>query len=334
MQRIPNADTRKPGRVCLWPGCGTKLSTYNAEDYCSLHQSGEHPDDELVAKRFSSLFAAGRVLLTAGIAEEDLIISTLAFANWVSEPAGQRIEAARDDFDALKDNPDSRENFARRFYGKFRGLVPEDVLGDVFVVRRVPIFVETLQRKAGAPDEEIEIDVFMRSVKPGDVADLYERELLRQQMAYDPSNGGSFRWQFQSTYLSITVGPDEVSLHEAGWPVFPPPQLVGELYGALKGSTHSKKFRGFAYALGGRQSGNASLPANLIPACLVWYLRNYGQIKERRRLATLVNRYLLKGCGVPEVGVGPDHAIWRNADEVAKEILRVEESLRMGLATR
>jgi hypothetical protein len=111
-------------------------------------------------------------------------------------------------------------------------------------------------------------------------------------------------------------------------PVFPPSQLVAAQYESLKGSVNSRKFRGFAYALGGRQSGPAASPDNLIPACVAWYLRETGGISDKHRLARLLNQHLLAPCGKRDVGETSDNAIWKNIDKVADSIMRVELALQ------
>jgi hypothetical protein len=110
--------------------------------------------------------------------------------------------------------------------------------------------------------------------------------------------------------------------------MFPPPQLIGELYESLKGSVNSKRFRGFAYALEGRQSGPAASPDNVIPACVAWYLRERGRISDKHRLARLINQHLLAPCGRREIGVTSDNAIWRTIEKVADSIMRVELALQ------
>jgi hypothetical protein len=93
---------------------------------------------------------------------------------------------------------------------------------------------------------------------------------------------------------------------------------------------HPRRFRGVAYALGGRQSGHAASADNLIPACVGWYLREPGRISDKHRLARLLNLYLLAPCGKRQIGVSPDDAIWRNIDKVANSIKRAELALQKG----
>ena len=112
--------------------------------------------------------------------------------------------------------------------------------------------------------------------------------------------------------------------------MFPPPQLVAELYRSLKGSVHSKRFRGFAYALEGRQSGPTASPDNLILACVAWYLREWGGINDKHRLARLINQHVLEPCGKRLIGVTSDNAIWKKTsiEKVADSIKRVELALQ------
>jgi hypothetical protein len=182
--------------------------------------------------------------------------------------------------------------------------------------------------------------VFMRSVTTDEVAEHYERWLVEEGLAYDESSQGTFGWRGSDACLAMTVGSGK-ELNEGQvarmslsgrQPVFPPPQLVAALYESLKGSVNSRRFRGFAYALGGRQSGRAASPDNLIPACVAWYLRETGGISDKPRLARLLNQHLLAPCGKTYIGVTSDNAVWKNIDKVADSIMRVELALQKGWA--
>ncbi len=168
------------------------------------------------------------------------------------------------------------------------------------------------------------------------MAELYEHQLNEEGLAYDKSSRGTFSWEFSNAHLVMTVGPGkelnegQVSRFSSSGRqlMFPPPQLVAEVYSSLKGSVNPPKFRGFAYALGGRQSGPPASPDKLIPACVAWYLRESGGISDKHRLASLINQHLLKPCRKREIGVTSDNAIWDDIDKVADPIKRVELALQ------
>jgi len=285
---------------------------------------------------FSELLRVARVLFANNVAEEERIIPTLAFANRAS--ALSELKSLRDQFAKIEDNGAVREQFSTDFYQRFRGLMPVAVSDEVLILRRVPMFLNAVTYSGATVVKEVVIDVFRRSVKPEEVAERYERWLVAENLAYDESDQGTFSWAFADAYLAMTVAPGK-ELNEgqvARFPssgrqlMFPPPQLVAELYRSLKGSVHRNRFRGLAYALEGRQSGHPTSPNNLIPACVAWYLREPGGISNKHKLARLINQHLLAPCGEKEIGVTSDYAIWKNIDKVANSIKRVELALQKG----
>jgi hypothetical protein len=289
---------------------------------------------------FSELFRVARVLFANNVAEEEQIIPTLAFANRASTLS--ELKALRDQFAKIEDNGALREQFSADFYQRFRGLMPVAVSDEVLILRRVPMFVNAVRYSGATVVKEVVIDVFMRSVTPDEVAERYERWLVEEGLAYEKSSQGTFGWEFSDFYLAMTVGSGrELNAGQVArmslsgrQPVFPPPLLVAALYESLKGSVNSRRFRGFAYALGGRQSGRAASPDNLIPACVAWYLREPGGISEKHRLASLLNQHLLAPCGKRDVGVTSDNALWKNIDKVADSIKRVELAMQKSWSPR
>jgi hypothetical protein len=312
-----------------------------AEHWEQLHKEGSiavfSPADEPALppeEVFDKLFRAARVLFANHVTEEDLIIPTLAFVNRAS--ALPELQTVRDRFAKIENSLEFREQFSNDFYQRFKGLVPVSVSDGILVLRRVPIYMDVAMYPGSTVIKEIVIDVFRRSVKPGEVAEHYERLLMQQGLGSDKSSEGVFSWGFSDAYLAMTVGPGK-QLNEGQVVrrsfsgrqlMFPPPQLIGELYESLKGSVNSKRFRGFAYALEGRQSGPAASPDNVIPACVAWYLRERGRISDKHRLARLINQHLLAPCGRREIGVTSDNAIWRTIEKVADSIMRVELALQ------
>lgn len=115
--------------------------------------------------------------------------------------------------------------------------------------------------------------MFLRSVKPEVIAEHYRQALIREGIPYGESNAGSFDWDFPGVCFSMTFHPgNKLNAGKArrfsargAQVTFPPPELLAELYAGLKGSVNKQRFRGFAYALGGRQSGKPAWPDNPIP---------------------------------------------------------------------
>jgi hypothetical protein len=287
---------------------------------------------------FSELLRAARVLFANNVTEEERLIPTLAFANRAS--ALPELKALRDQFAEIEDDGALRKQFSADFYQRFRGLMPVAVLDEVLILRRVPMFLNAVTYPGATAVKEVVIDVFMRSVKPEEVAERYERWLVEENLAYEESNKGTFSWAFADAYLTMTVAPGK-ELNEGQVArfsssgrqlMFPPPQLVAGFYESLRGSVHRKRFRGFAYALEGRQSGHPRSADKLIPACVAWYLRWYlrelGGISNKHKLARLINQHLLTPCGKEEIGATSDNAIWENIDKVANSIMRVDLALQ------
>jgi hypothetical protein len=330
--------------ICRKPAVACYGDTY----FCEEHREQLHEERNITVfspadepsqppeEVFDELFRAARVLFADHVTEEERIIPTLAFANRASDLP--ELRALKEEFAKTAGHRKLREQFSNDFCRRFRGLIPISVTDGVLVLSRVPVFLDVFRYTDTAVIKEIKIDVFMRSVKPGEVAELYRQRLAREGVPYEKSNEGSFSWAFSDAYLSMVVGPGKelnpgqaVRFSSRGAQVdFPPPQLIGELYADLKGSVNARRFRGFAYALGGRQSGTAALPDNLIPACVGWYLREPGGITDKHRLVSLLNRHLLIPCGKTVVDVTSDHAVWRNIDKVADSIMRVELALQKG----
>ena len=321
---------------------------YGDFDFCEDHREQLHEKGSIAVfspvdepsqppeEVFNELFKAAKALFADNVTEEDQIIPTLAFANRAS--GLPELKAVMEEFVKTAHSHTSREQFANNFCRRFRGLSPVYVTDGILVLRRIPIFLDVFSYTDTAVIKEIKINVFMRSVKPGEVAELYKQRLLQEGVPYEESNGGSFSWEFSDAYLSMVISPGKelnpgqaLRFSSRGAQIdFPPPQLIGDLYADLKGSVNARKFRGFAYALGGRQSGTAALSDNLIPACVAWYLREPGRITDKRRIVKLLNRHLLGPCGKLEVGVTSDNSIWRNIDKVADSIQRVELALQNG----
>jgi hypothetical protein len=108
-----------------------------------------------------------------GIAEEELTIPTLAFANRAS--GLPELKALSGQFAKIGDSSAVREQLLNDFYQRFRGLTPVAVSDEVLILRSVPMFLNAVRYSGTTVVKEVVIDVFMRSVKPEEVAEHYER---------------------------------------------------------------------------------------------------------------------------------------------------------------
>jgi hypothetical protein len=316
------------------------LQQWNEGGFITYSPSPEAVPEVVPEDAFKELLQAARVMLEAGKIPEDQVAPTLAFANRAS--ALPQLEAKRAKFAESRDDPDQWEELAVEFYRRFRGLLPVRFLHDVLVLERIPMFVDALTYFDGTVVKEINIDVFVRSVKPEELAEHYKKILAQKGISWDKSSRGLLSWDISDGYLSMRVGPGrELSPEQASrftsmqrQQVFPPPRLVGEHFKTLKGSVNSRDFRGIAYALSGRQSGDPTLPDNLIPACVAWYLQEPGGITDKHKMVRLLNRHLLSPCGRMEVGMTSDYPIWRNIGRASDSIMRAELALQKGTVLR
>ena len=66
MASVSDTNSQNPKRICSWPGCDTKLSHYNPDDYCSAHESEKPPEYQLTTENprchpvISSTYSAER----------------------------------------------------------------------------------------------------------------------------------------------------------------------------------------------------------------------------------------------------------------------------------
>jgi hypothetical protein len=154
---------------------------------------------------FKELFGAARTLFKRSIAEEELIIPTLAFANRAS--GLPELKALSGQFAKIGDSSAVREQLLNDFYQKFRGLTPVAVSDEVLILRSVPMFLNAVRYSGTTVVKEVVIDVFMRSVKPEEVAEHYERWLVEKGLTYERSSQGTLAWELSDAYLAMTVGP-------------------------------------------------------------------------------------------------------------------------------
>ena len=116
-------------------------------------------------------------------------------------------------------------------------------------------------------------------------------------------------------------------------PSFPLPDLVEKLYTALLGAVYAEKSWGFAYALGGSQSGSSRSGRKALLACVAAYACDHPDpkrgvpSKRRARTARLLNRHVLTPCGEAELPVGScdkrDNLL-KIVPEVSQDLLRTD----------
>ena len=79
---------------------------------------------------------------------------------------------------------------------------------------------------------------------------------------------------------------------------------------------------GFARHLATRTRGGPPAAGNLVPACVAFYLRAYGEIENRKEIHGLLNEHVLRETGkeLPEEAYGSSgtNQLWRDVNNHAK----------------
>jgi hypothetical protein len=326
-------------------GKSQKLGRYHKDTICDrCRAAGYHPDDAPIALnvglespelekcsacwrlatqlvneagdglcgRCTAVFSAARVLFKECVTDEREIVPTLAFA----AHAGARWAAVNEKLPEY-----FREVWPEVFAQTYKGFKLVRVVDGVPVLRQEPAVVE-VERYAGTElPRRICIRAFFRSAKPEFIATLYEKTLLEEHIPYDRCKRISFpSTEVADAHLIIAVGPDrEVTPEEAGvlsenpWrrrPSFPPASLVRDYYKMMRGSVYGGQFKGYLYALPGRQSGPKS-GDKFLKACLAAHVNDHKESSElrlRARAARLMNRHVLEPCNEPKLQEDSGHA--------------------------
>jgi len=263
-----------------------------------------------LCERCRAVFRAARALLKERVTDEMEIVPTLAFAAhagarwaWVNEKLPEYF----------------REVWPEAFAQTYKGFKLTEVVDGVPMLRQELAVVEVERYVGTELPRRIFIRAFSRSAKPEFIATLYEQTLLKEHIPYDRCKRISFpSTEVAAAHLTIAVDPyKEVTpqkasvLSENPWmrrPSFPPPSLVRDYYKMMLGSVYGGQFKGFLYALPGRQSGPKS-GGKFLKACLAAHVNDYKESSELRpRAARLMNRHVLELCNEPKLPEDSGHA--------------------------
>jgi hypothetical protein len=341
--------------------CGKQVAYFQGpilwcEECFDRLREGEFPrvcepwDSDLTPpeQRYEELLRIARVLLNVGITDEDKIVPTLAFAARFWEiPYFKHI---RDRFIEVSKDGEGWAELKNRFTNAFGSLEALEVVDGVLIVGQVPTYVtNTINDETGIV-EEITIDVYRRSIKPEDVARLYEKSLKLYGISNN-TDRGDISWKVYPGCIRLMARPENRTIDLVGkYSVttrpekdqrpFPPAQVLESMYRGVRGSVGEKGPSGFAYVLGGKEKGPDAEPVNLISACAAWYVGDRGRLVERHELkpevAKVLNEHLLRPCGIvgkyelSEEGWDSSQPIWRNIRKWSQEFLRVDHALREG----
>ena len=322
--------------VPLCEGCSGRLLGGEVVAYFSPTEEEPSPPPE---DRFADLLKAARVLLNEDIAEEDQIYPTLAFANELGQGLVDFIEEKKRLVSAWEDGSDSWAEGVDEFSWRHPSIRPVEVVDGVVILERVPVDV----RIHNYPLQEVEVPrvvgltVYPHKRPPTleQVAARYDKELSTARIPHAESNKGRFEFSFREGYLLIEVNHSRTSIppehmgavFRDGKPEFPHPRLVGAFYKMLVGTTSKD---GFARLLVTRRRGPAPASDTLIPACVAFYLRDYGGMKEGVEAHRLLNEHVLRGHWkkLPEGhSDSASNQMWRDANKAKNKVLAAAYAL-------
>jgi hypothetical protein len=215
-----------------------------------------------------------------------------------------------------------------------------DTIDGVPILQLSPFVVTNVTDEQGSVAQVV-IDVFMRSVQAEKVAEIYERNLKRENVEIDPIRG-DISYKLHEDLIRIIARPETMSIDVAdgrilplrsGPPRLPDPLIVAGMYEVLRGSLSPGMFKGFRSVLAGRERGKPSGADILVPACVGWYVAGRGdlsgQTEERRRVVRILNQELLVPCGKEPQGESSSQ-FWRDVRKVSDAIGHLERALERG----
>jgi hypothetical protein len=205
--------------------------------------------------------------------------------------------------------------------------------------RMLPVLVEVGRYDETKIPKGISIKVFSRTVKPEELAALYNQTLSAERIPSDKCSAGSVAWSTGNAALTITAKPGtEIDPGRArsfaAYPQgrihhFPPPAVVRNLYETLLGSVDLRTFGGYAYALGDHDRRQSKSTENNIVACLACCLGELDMTikpSERRpRISRALNRHLLSPYGImllPESSWSANRTLRQNVTEIGVRFKR------------
>jgi hypothetical protein len=278
-------------------------------------------------ERFDELFRAARMLLEIR-AEEDQIIPTLALANEIGQEVSHLV-AARARFVKIGGDGEAWNNEANKFVRRYGSLRPVRVVDGMLILERLPVSVTVENDPDDEVLHEVTISVYAhrRLAKPDHVASLYEKTLRAAGLPHDEQRTGHLGFDFHNRSLRITIRNGSIAerldrprpTFRIDKAPFPHPRIVQEFYRMLLGSPSGD---GFARHLAIRTRGGPPAAEHLVPACVAFYLRAYGEIRSRKEIHRLLNEHVLRESGkqLPEEAHGSSETnqLWRDVNNHAK----------------
>jgi hypothetical protein len=349
---IPTQENTESCTVCGQPGenlamafdnmilcenCIDRVRSGKAISYWGPAEPESAPARE---ERFSELLKAARVLRRECVTEEKRIYPTLAFANELCQ--GVAVEEKERLVSAHENGADGWDAEVERFSRKYASLEPVRVVDGVVILqgRSVDVRVHNYPMAGADIARVVEISVFpyWGPPSPEEVAARYGEVLTSASIPCEQSASGQLPYfDFEGTRLLMEVGhePADVSPDHIGTvfrgrkPEFLHPRVVGSTYKMLLGSTSGD---GFARYLVARRRGQAPEADNLILACVAFYLRDYGGMKQGAEAHRLINEHVLRESAkrLPEgYADSASNQLWRDANIVERKLLMAAHAIHM-----
>jgi hypothetical protein len=324
----------------LCDGCADRLQDGETIGYWDIVEPEAAPSLE-ASERFERLFEAARVLRKEGIADEDLIYPTLAYANEL----GQGITVLEQEALTLISSANSGADWeaaCERFSRKHGGLIPVRVVDGVLILRWVPVVGDV--RFYQVPDMKIPEVVAVRirlhagPLEVGLISRVYERTLSAYGLRHGMCASGRIDYEAPggeliiSSYASTDTAPHVASEHAAvvfgdRAPEFAHPDLMEQVGQVLLGSGRKDK-PGFDRFLNRRKGGppptrKPELTTKLIRACVAYFLNQHGELPKGKAAHRLLNKHVLPlpdGVGeLPETGDSSHESteLWRSAKKAS-----------------
>ena len=284
-------------------------------------------EGDRLCDRCDAVIWTAQMLRKSDVTDEDEIIATLAFA-------------AHSKYESLRDEK-NRVTFSRNFTHKYPSFELVRFVENMPVIRVRKAVAEVVRYTGSELPRRVRLRILSKFADPDEVATLYQRALVRENLPVFTDSRGSVSWQYEDAHLVVDVGPREevhfTRLRQfAEYPQtvrfsFPMPSVIAALCKALvgiprkPGRDSSKEM--FAVGLGDHGRSKRKKPHTTIPACVAWYLGEReenrqpkeGRLrpKERRpRVAKMLNRHLFGNHELVDAPWSPGDPVWEDAREV------------------
>jgi hypothetical protein len=295
---------------------------------------------------------AGNLSESNPYADESEDIPTLIFGALRRGTA--RLKYANGCFEEAAPGDNQWEKLGQRFWNTFQPFYAKDLVEGVLIVERQSHLTTATHDPKTGIIESIAIDVFDRDVKPKEVCSQYEDMLDSRDLRYDRSDTGQFSWKIYRGSIRVMVRPKDRNITPLSrisfdsYDVvpkqrpFPSPELVGEMYGVLRGSEAKGKFAGFGTvalpkwrpsdsgAKSTMRRGSSARAKMLIPACVAWFLVGRGRLLtpvDKPKIATVLNDVLLKPFEIKVIELSSAKSrVWEQAQQWSEFFGKVERS--------